>query len=89
MFKFKRSLLLFLLSLLIVLIPLHQITLVATASSNTADIKFKPQNLPLIEQGRLLYEAQKYTQAIATLQPAIEEYQAKNDSIRTAMVHNN
>ena len=52
MFKFKRSLFLFLSSLLIVLVPLHQITLVAGASDNTADVKFKTdsQSLPLIEQ---------------------------------------
>lgn len=91
MFKFKRSLFLFLLSLLIVLTPLDQITLVAGASNNTADIKFKtdPQSLPLIEQGRLLYEAGKYAKAIATLQPAVKEYQGQKDFIRTAMVHNN
>ena len=83
MFKFRRSLVLFLLSLFVVLIPLRHITSTVTAENQI----YSP--LPLIERGRLLYEAEQYTQAIAVLQPAIREYQAKQDWIRTAMVHNN
>ena len=90
MFRFKRSLWLFLLSLLLVL-PLQQIQVTAAPPNNLATTKLEVDSgsLPLIEQGRLLYEAGKYQEAIAILESVIKQYQAQQDPIRTAMVHNN
>ena len=43
----------------------------------------------LIEQGRISYEAGKYTQAIQILELALRKYQARKDNLREAMVLNN
>ena len=96
--KIKQFCCWFLLSLLItILLPIQQIkatdfgSFKTVASSPTSDVRLKvdPQSLPLIEQGKLLYEAEKYAQAIKTLQPAIELYRSQQDLVRMAMVYNN
>lgn len=82
-----------LIALCLTILPLHHVVATDNNSStphkSLAAKQIKSQGLPLIEQGRLFYEAGQYAQAIATLQPAIELYRSQQDLTRVAMVFNN
>ncbi|MBE9045220.1 CHAT domain-containing protein [Pleurocapsales cyanobacterium LEGE 10410] len=91
----KRTLGWFLLALLLVILPIQQIGAKDTvlvrspAANSTPVIQSKNQPQSLIERGRLLYEAGKYAEAIAILQPALAQYRDQQDLVGMAMVFNN
>ncbi len=82
----------FLLALLTLLVTGAIAPLRAENTVPQSQIEFKHRDdraLSLIEQGRISYEAGKYTQAIQILELALRKYQARKDNLREAMVLNN
>ncbi|MDJ0573244.1 MAG: CHAT domain-containing protein [Pleurocapsa sp. MO_192.B19] len=89
---FKRWTSWFLLAIFICLSISTTAPLKAENSAPQFPIELKNRDeraLSLMEQGRILYEAEKYTEAIQTLELALRKYRARKDNLKQAMVLNN
>ncbi len=87
---FKRWMSWFLLALLLVTGAIAPLRAKNTVPQSQIEFKNRGDRaLSLMEQGRIAYEAEKYSEAIQILELALRKYQSRQDNLREAMVLNN